>query len=231
MASPIVTVHVWGISARRIPQAFANMARGNGSTSRRAPASCSPSSSAPGGDDFNVTDPDPLHWVLLTVWEDAKSRGRGRRTAGRTTLGPDRGRAVAHRPETAVLARAFGPSGSRSARSPTPTRHEGPVAAITRARLVPGKALTFWRAVPPVAHSLRELPRPGHRLRHRRGADRIPGHLQRLGVGRGAPGLCVRRRSAQPGDPADRRGRLVRRRAVLPPRRHSSRRAPCTANS
>ena len=35
-----------------------------------------------------------------------------------------------------------------------PVRHDGPVAAVTRARLSLRKAATFWRAVPPVSADL-----------------------------------------------------------------------------
>jgi len=52
--------------------------------------------------------------------------------------------------------------GSWSGRTPfgTPTarRADGPVLALTRARLRPARALTFWRAVPPVARELAAAP-------------------------------------------------------------------------
>ena len=41
---------------------------------------------------------------------------------------------------------------------PWPQRWDGPVAAVTRARLAPRKAVTFWRAVPPVSADLHESP-------------------------------------------------------------------------
>ena len=41
---------------------------------------------------------------------------------------------------------------------PWPQRWDGPVAAVTRARLTPRKAVPFWRAVPPVSADLHESP-------------------------------------------------------------------------
>jgi len=39
-----------------------------------------------------------------------------------------------------------------------PPSYDGPVAALTRARLRPTRALSFWRAVPPVVGDLRAAP-------------------------------------------------------------------------
>ena len=41
---------------------------------------------------------------------------------------------------------------------PVPERSDGPVAALTRARLRPAAAAGFWRAVPPVSADLRDRP-------------------------------------------------------------------------
>jgi hypothetical protein len=52
----------------------------------------------------------------------------------------------------------LGAHGSWSGRAPfgtpAPRRWDGPVAAVTRARLTVRRAATFWRAVPPVAAAL-----------------------------------------------------------------------------
>jgi hypothetical protein len=42
--------------------------------------------------------------------------------------------------------------------APSGGRSDGPVLALTRARLRPAKALTFWRAIPPVARELAAAP-------------------------------------------------------------------------
>jgi hypothetical protein len=152
MTTQVVTLHVWGISARRIPQALARMARGNRSTLRH-PGVTFAKQLGTGGDEFSVRDPDPRHWALLCVWDDEKraaaadglpavrSWDRIADERWRADLSPlfSRGRWSKQEP--------FG--------KPESAKYDGPVAAITRARLVPRKALTFWRAVPPVAASLR----------------------------------------------------------------------------
>jgi hypothetical protein len=56
---------------------------------------------------------------------------------------------------------------------PTPEPWDGPVAAITRARLVLRRALGFWRAVPAVSADL----------------HRSPGVLMALGIGEAPLGL------------------------------------------
>lgn len=156
MGSPIVTVHVWGISARRIPRAFANMARGNASTSRR-PGVMFSKQLGTGGDAFNVHDPDPKHWVLLTVWEDAERAAKADSLPA--VLRWDRIAEEQWRIDLQPLSSHGLWSKREPFGSPAPTtRYEGPVAAITRARLVPKRAITFWRAVPPVAQSLRSSP-------------------------------------------------------------------------
>ena len=49
-------------------------------------------------------------------------------------------------------------SGRQPFGDPVPVRSDGPVAALTRARLRPSAALGFWRAVPPVSADLRDRP-------------------------------------------------------------------------
>jgi hypothetical protein len=49
-------------------------------------------------------------------------------------------------------------SGATPFGEPTARKIDGPVLALTRARLRPGRALTFWRAVPPVAREIAAAP-------------------------------------------------------------------------
>jgi hypothetical protein len=117
------------------------------------------------GRTFTVRDADPLRWGLLTVWDTpgpsavVRSWERLAQESWRVDLRPlvSRGRWSGREP--------FG--------TPVPTRHAGPVAAVTRARLTPRKALGFWRAVPPVSAVLR----------------RSPGLLAAVGIGEAPIGL------------------------------------------
>jgi hypothetical protein len=152
MTAPIVTLHVWGISARRIPQALGRMARGNRGTLRH-PGVRFAKQLGTGGDEFSVRDPDPRHWGLLCVWDDQQ---RAAAADGLPAVRSwDRIADERWHAELSPLASRGRWSKQEPFGNPEPTRFDGPVAAITRARLVPRKALAFWRAVPPVAASLR----------------------------------------------------------------------------
>lgn len=163
----LVTLHVWRIPRRAVPLALARMAV----DPRRLRAT-------PGvrfgkllgtgtGTGFGPTDVDLTRWAALVVWSDpahaagfdASPVGRGwariAHCATRLALRPlaSRGRWAGVEP--------FGdPTGERLPAGPAgPRPHSGgPVLALTRARLRPSRAATFWRAVPPVAAALRDAP-------------------------------------------------------------------------
>jgi len=100
------------------------------------------------GRTFTVRDADPRRWAVLAVWDDAAAADA---FAHGTVIGG--WRRLAEEEWTARL-RPLAARGLWSRQEPFgrpwPQRWDGPVAAITRARLVPRKALAFWRAVPPV---------------------------------------------------------------------------------
>src|SRR5512143_292720 len=105
------------------------------------------------GRTFTLRDADPLHWGLLAAWRSrddalafersATVRGWGRIAAERfrVELRPlsARGRWSGREPFGAPLT---GPSPG----APAGAGHDGgPVAALTRARLAPRRARSFWR--------------------------------------------------------------------------------------
>lgn len=124
------------------------------------------------GRTFDVRDADPRLWGLLTVWDDVAHRDDFLASSSTTRawheLSDEQWR-IDLEPTVS--------KGRWSGRNPfAPTvaqRSDGPVAAITRARLRPGRALRFWRAVPPVTTALH-------------GAD---GLLLSLGIGEAPVGL------------------------------------------
>jgi hypothetical protein len=166
----VVTLHVWGVPTRRVPQALWRMAWDRW-TLRRMPGLTFAKLLGTGrGSTFTPRDADPRHWALLACWTDGEAAQRFEyspvarawlRISNETCrfdLVPiaSRGRWSGYEP--------FGePAGN----------HDGVVAAITRARLVPRKAMTFWRAVPPVVHDL----------------HRSPGLLLSFGIGEAPIGL------------------------------------------
>jgi hypothetical protein len=105
------------------------------------------------GRTFTLRDADPLHWALLTVWDDDAAAERfstgvivrrwdrisHERLDVRMTPLASRGRWARQEPFTGPVIRP---------------EAEGAVASITRARLRPSRARSFWRAVPPVSAEL-----------------------------------------------------------------------------
>ncbi len=92
---------------------------------------------------FGVTAADPSRWAALTVWRaHAGHIGAFDRIASahvRLTLRP-----------TAAKGRWAG----REPFAVAKPADDGPVLVLTRARLRPAKAFTFWRAIGPVAETL-----------------------------------------------------------------------------
>ena len=153
----VVTLHVWGIPGRSVPGAVARMA-----THRRLLRSGRPGEGRPAfakllgtgdGRTFTVRDADPHHWGVLATWDSsadadafehgpvARSWARIAQERLRVTLRP-----VASRGEWSRR-RPFG--------DPVPGRYDGPVAALTRARIAARRTVQFWRSVPPVSADLR----------------------------------------------------------------------------
>ena len=104
------------------------------------------------GRTFGVADADPYHWGILAVWDADQAAAafeRSRVVRGWDARSDERLR---------VLLRPLTSRGRWSGREPfgrpeaSPTN--GPVAALTRARIRPRLARDFWRAVPPVSAEL-----------------------------------------------------------------------------
>jgi heme-degrading monooxygenase HmoA len=125
------------------------------------------------GRTFTATDADPLHWALLSCWDSPEQAAAFERTS--YANGWDARSDERLRLELLPLSstgrwsrkQPFGPEDQAADTT-------GPCAILTRARLVPGKAMTFRRAVPPVATSLTSAPG----LRLARGIGEAPIGLQ-----------------------------------------------------
>jgi len=102
-----------------------------------------------------VRDADPTRWALLVSWASEEAAGGFDESAVAR-----RWRALARESWQAVL-RPLVSRGTWSRRSPfavAPSTWHGPVAALTRARLVPRQTVAFWRSVPPVAADIAHRP-------------------------------------------------------------------------
>jgi hypothetical protein len=141
----LITLHVWRLPRRALPAAMLRMAFGR----RRPPGTDFGKFLGTGtGVTFGPGDADPTRYAAVTVGDrPAEFPGWDRLavSSARIDLEPlfSRGSWSGVQP--------FGPPAGGA-------RSDGPILALTRARLRPAKALTFWRAVPPVARELAEAP-------------------------------------------------------------------------
>lgn len=149
--SGVAVLHVWG--TRSVPAAVWHMARDRVGLRSTPGLRFAKLLGTGSGETFTLRDADPRHWAVLTSWDDAAAADRFE--SGRLVRSWD---ALAHerlRVEMAPLSSRGTWSGAEPFGSPSPDRHDGPVVAITRARLRLRRAATFWRAVPPVSSDLR----------------------------------------------------------------------------
>ena len=158
----LVTLHLWRVPRRAVPAAVLRMGVDRRAVRGTAGVRFAKLLGTGDGGSFRARDADPRRWGLLASWTDSASArafersavaGRWRRLAEETwrvELRPlsARGQWSGQEP--------FGRPGTAGA------RWDGPVAAVTRARLRPSRARSFWRAVPPVSADLRA--QPGLRL-------------------------------------------------------------------
>jgi hypothetical protein len=153
-AEPEVRLHVWGVPGRAVPSALVRMAADRPALRRSPGLRFAKLLGTGSGRTFTLRDADPRTWALLAVWDDAAAADAGSRVV-------DRWRRLA-REEWTVRLRPLSARGRWSGREPfgrpTPLRWDGPVAAVTRARLAPRTALRFWRAVPAVSADLHAGP-------------------------------------------------------------------------
>lgn len=158
--SPLVTLQLFSVAPARLPRVLWHMA-----TDRRR-LRCTPglrfhkSLGTGDGTTFDVRDADPTTWGLLTVWNDAAAREAFMASSSVAAAWQALGRDSLRLDLMPVLSR-----GAWSGTNPflpttrqTVARDGGPVAAITRARLRPGRAVVFWRATPPVTRTLQDAP-------------------------------------------------------------------------
>lgn len=150
----VVTVHLWGVPRTAVPAALARMGLDR-PLLRRTPARFWKLLGTGDGRTFTVRDADPYHWGVLATWGTQDEASAFERSA--TVRGWDR---LSHE-RLAVRMRPLASRGTWAGQAPfgdpLPARTDGPVASITRARIRPRKAVTFWRAVPPVSADLHRV--------------------------------------------------------------------------
>ena len=147
----LVALHVWRVPRRAVAGALRRMA-GEPRRLRALPGVRFAKLLGTGiGATFGPGDADLTRYAAVVVWDGSaepdevdRSWDRIAVRKARLDLSPltSRGRWSRTAP--------FG--------EPARGKADGPVLALTRARLRPSKALTFWRAVPPVARELAGAP-------------------------------------------------------------------------
>jgi hypothetical protein len=153
----LVTLHLWRVPTSAVPRAVARMALDRGPV-RRAPGLRFAKLLGTGdGRTFTARDADPRRWGLLATWATADDAARFD-SSSRTTSAWRRLADEELRLELVPTSARGRWSGRAPFGEPRPRRDAGPVAAITRARLRPSRAASFWRAVPPVSADLRTSP-------------------------------------------------------------------------
>ena len=175
MSEPVhglVTLHLWRVPPRGVPGAVLRMGRDRGRVRRTPGLRFAKLLGTGDGRTFTVRDADPLRWGLLATWTDpAAAQAFEQSTVVRSW---ERDAVESLRLDLLPLASRGTWSGRAPFGAPVPARTEGPVAALTRARLRARSAASFWRSVPPVSADLRE--RPG--LRAAVGIGEAPVGLQ-----------------------------------------------------
>jgi hypothetical protein len=152
----LVTLHLWGVPGRAVPRAVLHMAADRAPLSRTPGLSFAKLLGTGSGRTFTPRDADPRRWGVLAVWRDASAA-----TAFEQGDVVQKWRRFAQEEWVARL-RPLSARGRWSGQEPfgrpSPHRWTGPVAAVTRARLVLHRAARFWRAVPPVSADLHQAP-------------------------------------------------------------------------
>ena len=152
----LVTLDLWGVAAHRVPGALLRMGLDRAYLRRTPGLRFAKLLGTGSGRTFTVGDADPGHWGLLAAWESPDA-------AAAFETGPTvRGWSRLSRERLRVGLRPLASRGRWSRRTPfgapDPAPCDGPVAAVTRARLAVARAVTFWRAVPPVSADLHRSP-------------------------------------------------------------------------
>jgi hypothetical protein len=168
----LVTLHVWRVPPRRVPAALVRMAAERRPLHRTSGLRFAKLMGTGTGRTFTIRDSDPTRWALLGAWASHAAADAFERSA--TAARWRRIAAERWRGDLVPLSSRGRWSGRAPFGRPLAGRWHGPVAALTRARLVPRRATAFWRAAPPVSADLRH--RPG--LRASLGIGELPVGLQ-----------------------------------------------------
>jgi len=167
----LVTLDVWGVDTRAVPRAFTRMGLDRRTVRSLPSVTFAKLLGTGSGASFTTRDADLNHWAILTCWANVDSAASFKDSAVPTAW-----KSIAHehaRFEMKPLSSRGTWSGRQPFGDPIASRWNGPIAAITRARIKPTQWVDFWRSVPRVSADL----------------DQLPGVVFRLGIGEAPLGL------------------------------------------
>jgi hypothetical protein len=151
----VVSLHLYGVHGTDVARALTRMAVDRSRVRRLPGATFVKLLGTGSGRTFTPRDADPGHWGVLACWRDDDGPRRYEQSASHAAwsrICDEQGR---------LLLRPLASRGTWAGRTPfgdpVPHRWDGPVAAITRARIRPRQWRTFWSAVPPVSGDLRAV--------------------------------------------------------------------------
>ena len=159
MSAPVpalVTLHLWRVPPRSAGTALLRMATDRARVRRTPGVRFAKLLGTGDGRTFTTRDADPTRWGLLATW--AREEDAARFEDGPVARAWRQAAVETWRVDLRPVASRGTWSGRRPFGDPVPARSDGPVAALTRARLRPAVAASFWRAVPPVSADLRDRP-------------------------------------------------------------------------
>lgn len=148
----LVTLHLWRVPRRSVPAAVGRMATDRGRVRRQPGVRFAKLLGTGDGRTFTWRDADPLRWGLLATWADRDAAKEFESSP--VALGWGRLAEETWRAELRPLSARGRWSGREPFGRPAGGRWDGPVAAVTRARLAPTRSGSFWKAVPPVSADL-----------------------------------------------------------------------------
>ncbi len=143
-----MTLHVWRVPATRVPSALWRLAHDRRQLRRQPGARFAKLLGTGRGRAFGPGRADLTRWAALVAWDDPDSASAFESS---TVARSWRALATAHCRLDLRPLRARGRWAGQLPFQVDQRDHDGIVLALTRARLRPTRAVSFWRAVPPVA--------------------------------------------------------------------------------
>ena len=148
----VVSLHLYGVDGLGVAKALGHMGFDRRPLRRLPGATFVKLLGTGSGRTFTPRDADPHHWGVLACWRDADGPERYEASNSHRSWSH-----ISHE-QARILMRPLASRGTWAGRTPfgDPIAHrwDGPVAAVTRARIKPSQWRTFWSAVPPVSGDL-----------------------------------------------------------------------------